>query len=158
MNIQDVLEKYPRETSYLLEILHEVFKPESPLRPTEENIKAMAKHLKTTEGHIHGVMTFYSMFPQERKTPYVISICKSIVCYLNNSEHLIKTLKTILNVDKYNISRDGLFSIKEVECLGLCDVSPAIMVNDEVYERVTEEKIKEIILELRNEYNRGKET
>ena len=98
---------------------------------------------------IYEVLTFYTMFSTEKRGKYVIRVCKSLPCHVTGGEKVVEALKEALGVDFGETTQDGLFTLEESSCLGLCGVSPVMMINDEAYGNLNPEKVKKLIDEIR---------
>jgi NADH-quinone oxidoreductase subunit E len=93
------------------------------------------------------------MLRTEKKAKYVIKVCDSLPCKVNKSMALINKIRDILNIEPGQTTADGLFSMEIVSCLGLCDESPVIMINEEVYGKLTVKKLENILYSLKNNEN-----
>lgn len=98
---------------------------------------------------IYEVLTFYTMFSTEKRGKYVIRVCKSLPCHVTGGEKVVEALKNTLGINFGETTEDGLFTLEESSCLGLCGVSPVMMINDEAYGNLTPEKVEKIINEIR---------
>lgn len=78
-------------------------------------------------------------------------VCMGTACHVNGSERVGDTVKRILNVEEGDVTLDGLFSWEEVACLGCCSISPAMMINDTAYGKLTPDKVKNIIETIRED-------
>jgi len=94
---------------------------------------------------VYGVATFYSQFTLEPKGKYVISACLGTACYVKGAQKVLETLQKELRVKEGKTTEDGKFTLNATRCLGACGLAPVIMINDEVYGRLTPEMIPEII-------------
>lgn len=94
---------------------------------------------------IYEVLTFYTMFSIHKRGKYVIRVCKSLPCHVTGGQAVIDSLKSKLEIEFGETTRDGLFTLEETSCLGLCGVSPVMMVNDEAYGNLTPEKVSQVI-------------
>ena len=112
---------------------------------TEELMNAVAEYLDMQRIAVYEVATFYSMYEHQPVGRHKICVCNSISCLLNGSEKTIDYLQEKLGVKLGEITTDGKFSIKEVECLGACVGAPAIMIGKQYYENLTPEKIDQIL-------------
>jgi NADH-quinone oxidoreductase subunit E len=91
------------------------------------------------------------MFSVEKRGKYVIRVCNSLPCHVTGGKEIIETLKKELGCDFSQTSKDGLFTLEETGCLGLCGVSPVIMINEEFYGNLTHDKVLDIINNIREE-------
>ncbi|MBO8160568.1 MAG: NADH-quinone oxidoreductase subunit NuoE [Thermosipho sp. (in: Bacteria)] len=115
----------------------------------EESAKIISKELKIPLSKIYEVLTFYTMFSTKPRGKYVIRICTSLPCHVANGREIIEAIKDELKIDFGQTTKDGLFTLEETGCLGLCGVSPVIMINQEYYGNLTPEKVREILKNLK---------
>ncbi len=105
----------------------------------------IGEHLDLPASKIYGVATFYNQFRFEPKGKHHILICRGTACHVKSSLEILKSIEEELGIKAGNTTRDGLFSIEVVACLGACGLAPLINVSDEFYGSVTTESVKEII-------------
>ena len=98
---------------------------------------------------IFGVATFYTQFRFEAVGKYFIMLCQGTACHVNGSEIIEKTIFEELGIRDGETTKDGLFTLKTVACLGCCSLSPVMMINEETYGSLTSQKIRDIIKELK---------
>ena len=101
--------------------------------------------LGITVGDVYGVATFYSFLSIKPLGEHVIMVCKSIPCWMKNSEVVVKTIEQALNCQLGETSEDGKFSLLSTNCIGACDHAPAMMMDGKVYGDLTSEKVLEIL-------------
>ncbi len=94
---------------------------------------------------IYGVSTFYSFLSTKPLGRNVIRICKSLPCYLENSQMIIKSVEDELGIKPGETTPDGKFSFELTNCIGTCDKAPAMMINDDVHGDLTPEKMSQIL-------------
>ena len=116
---------------------------------SESVISFLAEKLRLPRIEVYSVVSFYSMFTFERQGKYVIRVCNSLPCYLRGSKKVLEVLEELLGIKKGQTTRDKRFTLEEVSCLGICDQAPAMMVNEEVYGKLTPAKIKKLIGQLK---------
>lgn len=97
---------------------------------------------------ILGVATFYTQFRFKPVGKYLILLCKGTACHVNGSDLIEKTINETLGITDGETTEDGLFSLKNVACLGCCSLSPVMMINDETYGTLTPDKTKKILADL----------
>ena len=117
---------------------------------SEEGMRTIAVALHVSEARIFGTASFYSMLNLEPEGKYIIQICTNVVCTLLTENPLFEYISNSLGIRVGEVTPDGLFSIKEVECLGACGYAPAIQINADRYENLSLEKIDGIINSIRN--------
>lgn len=98
---------------------------------------------------IMGVATFYSQFRLEPVGKYLIMLCQGTACHVNGSQQIEKVINENLGIKDGETTADGLFTLKNVACLGCCSLSPVMMINDDTYGSLTPEKAVSIFNELR---------
>lgn len=118
--------------------------------PKEEAYK-LAKTMGIPLARIYEVLTFYNYFRLSPPGKYVISVCLGTACYLKGAPDIINQVKLLLNIDEGETTKDGLFELIVVRCLGCCGLAPVVTVNDTVYSAVDNKKIKEIIKKYQKE-------
>lgn len=97
---------------------------------------------------IMGVATFYTQFRLKPVGKYLIMLCKGTACHVNGSDLIERTITETLGIHDGETTEDGLFTLKNVACLGCCSLSPVMMINDETYGSLTPDKTKKILAEL----------
>ncbi|WP_349770838.1 NAD(P)H-dependent oxidoreductase subunit E [Mesotoga prima] len=102
----------------------------------------------TPLSRIYEVLTFYTMFSTHKRGKYVVRVCKSLPCHVTGGQAVIDSLKNTLEIGFGETTEDGLFTLEETSCLGLCGVSPVMMINDEAYGNLTPRRVSEIIREI----------
>jgi len=108
----------------------------------------VARILKLPRMRVYEVATFYTMFMRNPVGKYHIQICTTTPCWLCNSDSIMDTIKETLGIGVGETTKDGLFTLSEVECLGACVNAPMIQVNDDYYEDLTVADTKEILATL----------
>lgn len=105
----------------------------------------LSQILDVPMAQIYEVITFYNFFKLTPPGRNTISICMGTACYLKGAPQLIEEFKKELNVGEGETTKDGLFSLQIVRCLGCCGLSPVVMVNGKIYGKVTRDQIKAIV-------------
>lgn len=109
----------------------------------------IAKELDIPVSDIYGVATFYAQFNLEPKGKYIISVCLGTACYVKGAQLVLDKLEEVLGVPAGSTTPDGVFTLNATRCLGACGLAPVIMVNDDVYGRLTPDQIPGIIAKYR---------
>lgn len=94
---------------------------------------------------IYGVATFYAQFALQPKGKYQISVCLGTACYVKGSGDLFNKISELLGIGNGECTPDGKFSLDSCRCVGACGLAPVLMVNDEVYGRLTVDDIPGIL-------------
>ena len=112
---------------------------------SKEFIAGVAQSLNLSIGEVYGVATFYSFLATEPLGKHVIRVCKSVPCYLKDSQMIIQGVQKELGITPGEASPDGRFSFELVNCIGACDKAPAMLVNNDVHGNLTPRKIAQIL-------------
>ena len=147
--IREICESYAQENTPLIMILSDI-QNEFGYIPVEVQ-EAVSNFTGISVPEIHGVVTFYSLFSQEPKGKYVIGCCLGTACYVKGAQQIIDQFCEILGIQPGGTTKDGLFSIDALRCLGACAAAPAVTINGKIYSRVKPNEVAEIIAEYRQE-------
>ena len=94
---------------------------------------------------VYGVVTFYAMFSTEPRGKNVVRMCKSAPCHVKGAKEVLSAFESELGISCGETTADGKFTLETCECLGICDVSPAVMINDIVHGNLTPATVKNVI-------------
>lgn len=142
--VQKILSKYPDTgRDNLIPILQDIQAKNGFL--AKESIIEVGKHLKIPTSKIFGVATFYNQFRFEPYGKYHVQVCRGTACHVLGSGTVLQELEKHLKVKAGQTSRDGLFSVEVVACIGACGLAPVITVNGAFHAKVTSEDIKRIV-------------
>ena len=115
---------------------------------TTELMDAVARYLDMDPIAVYEVATFYSMYEMKPVGRHKICVCTNISCMLCDSEKIVGHLQEKLGIGFGEVTPDGRFSLKEVECLGACVGAPMFQIGEHYYEHLTPEKVDRILDEL----------
>ncbi|PZN33761.1 MAG: formate dehydrogenase subunit gamma [Proteobacteria bacterium] len=121
----------------LLQVLHAVQAQLGYVPPAAVPVIADALNLSRAE--VHGVVTFYHFFRQSPPGRHIVQICQAEACRAMHCETLTEHARKRLSIDFHQTTADGAFTLEPVYCLGNCACSPAMMVDGDLYGRVTPE-------------------
>lgn len=105
----------------------------------------IADGLGTTLSEVYGVTTFYSQFSLQPKGQYVVGVCLGTACYVKGSAKVLDKVMEELKIRVGKTTPDGKFTLQATRCLGACGLAPVMMINDEVYGRLTPDEIPAIL-------------
>jgi len=145
--IEDVLNEYADVKGSLITILQKTQDIYGYL-PTDV-IYHIAERTGSTPARVMGVATFYAQFRLQTIGKYLIMLCQGTACHVNGSERIEAAIKQELGIEDGETTADGLFTLKNVACLGCCSLSPVMMINDETYGSLTPDKAITILNELK---------
>jgi formate dehydrogenase subunit gamma len=131
----------------MLPILHKVqaefgFIPESAKQ-------VIAQALNLSRAEVHGVVSFYHDFRSHPAGRHTLKLCRAEACQAMGSEDLAKSVKARLGIDWHETTPDGAVTLEPVFCLGLCACAPAAMLDGEVYGRLDEHCLSDMVTEAR---------
>ena len=149
--LKEILEKYEKDKSNLIQILNQVQEKYGYISQNAQ--KEISEYLNISMAEVYGVITFYSRFTLEPKGKYNIAVCLGTACFVKGSEKVLDKVKEILKIDVGQTTDDGLFSIEATRCVGACGLAPVFTVNDEVYGKATPEMVESVIKRIRDEEN-----
>jgi len=110
-----------------------------------EAVPSIAAGLNLSRAEVHGVISFYHFFRTEAPGRQILYLCRAEACQAMGARALEEHVKQKLNVDFHETTADGRFSLEPVYCLGNCACSPAIMIDETVYGRVSPDRIDELL-------------
>lgn len=135
--------RYPDRRGALLPALHIAQAELGHL--SDEVMICVARELDVSEPDVYGTATFYSLLQRRPAGRHVISICHNLTCTLLGAEPLIEHLERKLGIAEGEVTPDGRFSFRRIECIGRCDGAPAMLVGDDYHGELTAEKIDAIL-------------
>jgi len=143
-SIKEVCQQLNKVKGKVLPILHAVQNICGNWLPLEA-LQLVAKELDIPYGYLYGVMTFYSMYAVTPRGKFIIRMCESAPCHVNGAENILETLKEELGIKAGETTSDGLFTLEHTACLGTCEVSPAMQINEVLFGNLTSAKVKEVL-------------
>lgn len=109
----------------------------------------VARVLNIHPVEVYGVITFYSFLSTEKKGRNIIRLCQTISCDLAGKDTIVKALERELGIKFGETTRDEKFSLEFINCMGMCDQGPAMIINDVVYTKLTPHKVVDILKNFR---------
>lgn len=110
----------------------------------------VARKLGIPGAEVFGVVSFYSYFTTKPEGRHSISVCMGTACFVRGADKITGRLKEKLGIESNETTEDGLFTLKDVRCIGACGLAPVMKIDDKVYGRVKEEDLDGIINSYRN--------
>jgi NADH-quinone oxidoreductase subunit E len=105
----------------------------------------VARLLGTSPAQLNGFVTFYTMLSTEPRGQHVVRVCTSGPCHVTGAPSIVAELKRLLGVELGETTSDGMFALEASSCLGICGVSPALMIDDDAYGNLTPEDLPRIL-------------
>jgi len=143
-------EKHGRERSALMAILEEVQRRH--FRISDYCMQVIADLLDLHPVEVFSVVSFYRFLHEGPQGQFVIRLCQTITCDMAGKEQVARQLENDLGVKFGESTPDGKFSLQWANCLGMCDQGPALLVNDQIFTRVTPERVHGILEQCRRAF------
>ena len=135
---KEIIDMYPQKRSALGPLLYLAQEKDGYI--SNDSIVEISNLIGITEVQVKSVASFYSMYKEEQTGKYLLSVCKSISCEINDSRSVIDSVKNFTGLENYETDTEKVFTFEEVECIGACGGAPAVQVNYETVEGLTPEK------------------
>ena len=139
----EVIEKNKDLPGALLPVLHEAQEIYGYL-PIEVQ-QMVADGLGVSLSEVYGVATFYSRFILTPKGKHQINVCLGTACYVKGSDKVLEEVEKMLGIKSGECTPDGLFSIESCRCVGACGLAPVMMIDEEVYGKLTPAEVHKIL-------------
>ena len=141
--IREFVSKYGEGRGSLLPVLQEIQLKHGYV--SEFAQQEIAHILDIHPVEVYGVITFYSFLSTERKGRYIIRLCQTISCDLAGKDAIVRTLERELGITFGETTKDEKFSLEFINCMGMCDQGPAMIINDQVFTDLTPHKVVDIL-------------
>ena len=145
--IRQVIEERQGQAGALLPILHGIQDALGFVPP--ESTPEIAKALNLSRAEVHGVVSFYHYFRTTPSGKHRFFVCRAESCQAMGADRLIEHAKTKLGIGFHETTPDGKFTLEPIYCLGNCALSPAMMVNEEIYGCVSPERFDALLREVK---------
>ncbi len=145
--IPEILKRYPIKASAMLPLLNLAQEEEGWV--SEDSMREIAKLLDLTPPKVYEVATFYTMLNLKPIGRFHLQVCKSLMCALVGSDTLIRWIDEELGIKPGETTEDGMFTLSAVECLASCGTAPMMQVNNDYFERLTHEKVRQVFEDIR---------
>jgi formate dehydrogenase subunit gamma len=144
-DLKDILDAYAQVPGPLLLVLHAVqrrlgFVP-------DDAVPYIAERLNLSRAEVHGVLSFYHHFRRAPSGRHVVQVCRAESCQAMGAERLVRYAQERLGIQFHQTTPDGAFSLQPVYCLGNCACSPAVMIDEELFGRVSPEQLDALLTE-----------
>lgn len=146
---EEIKARYPDARSAMMPLLYLAQSAEGHV--SREGLREVAEILGLRTAEVEAVASFYTMLRLTPAGKYILSICTNVSCALRGGKELFETAKQELGPGCEGVTPDGLLTLHEEECLGACDAAPLVQVNFCNYDRMTKERLLELIEALRRE-------
>jgi NADH-quinone oxidoreductase subunit E len=142
-----LLPLYPTKEAVLLPTLHLVQETWGWISP--EAVHYVGNLLDLSPATVFGVVSFYDMYNTKPVGKYQLRVCTNLSCMVSNAYDIYEHLCDRLQVVSHETTKDGLYTVVEVECLGSCDTAPVVQVNNDYHESMSVAKMDDLLTRLR---------
>jgi NADH-quinone oxidoreductase subunit E/NADP-reducing hydrogenase subunit HndA len=141
--LEDFIDSLETTKGALIEILH---KAQGIFGYLPRDVQLfVARKLGIPGAEVYGVVSFYSYFTTKPSGKHTISVCMGTACFVRGAGKIVESFKEKLGIEANETTKDGLFTMKDVRCIGACGLAPVVMVDGKVYGRVKVEDIDDIL-------------
>lgn len=146
--LQEIITKYKNVRGALIPVLHEAQDVYGYLPLSVQ--KKVSEGLNVPLTEIYGVVTFYTQFTLQPKGKFKIQLCLGTACYVKGASLVLDKLQEKLGIHVGDCTDDGKFSLDACRCIGACGLAPVMMINDDVYGRLSPDDVEGIIDKYKN--------
>lgn len=105
----------------------------------------IAREMGIPQTDVYSFVTFYAMLSVKPRGKYIIRMCKSAPCHVKGAKEIVRALEDLLHIKMGETTEDNRFTLEYCPCLGICEVSPAIMINEKTYGNLTPDSVRSIV-------------
>jgi len=147
--LKSFIDENQSETSGLMPVLHEAQEIFGCI-PIEVQ-KFISQEMNVSVAEIYGVVTFYSRFSTEPVGKHLVGVCLGTACYVRGAQAILDEVSKALSIKPEHTTDDGQFTLTATRCVGACGLAPVMMIDDDVYGRLTPDQIPMIL----SKYNKA---
>ena len=141
--VAKVLSSYPKEKRYSLAILQDLQHKFGYV--PRECLELVSKELGLKLSALYSMATFYRALSLEPRGKHIIRVCDGTACHIRGASVLLDSLKRSLKVNPGETTKDGLFTVETVNCLGACAIAPVMVVDEKYYPKVKPDEVDLIL-------------
>ncbi len=142
-DMERIRARYDNPASAILPLFHYIQGSQGYL--SEDALTFVAEFIGVPHVRAFEVATYYTMLFTDAPGRHLIQVCRNLSCYANGSMDLLAALKRELNIEVGEKTEDGIFSLVEVECIGACDLAPAMMIDEDLHGNVSPDSVRRIL-------------
>ena len=146
---EEIIKQYPQKRSAVMPLLY--IAQEHTAYITQPAVEWVAAQLEMPPVQIWEVATFYTMYYKKPVGQYHVQVCRTLPCALRGARKVSEYFHKKLGVNPGEVTKDGMWSFEEVECLGSCGTAPMCQINDVFFENLTDEKLDQIVARIEKE-------
>jgi NADH-quinone oxidoreductase E subunit len=146
---QEIIAQYPQKRSAVMPLLY--IAQEHTKYITQSAVEWVAAQLEMPPVQIWEVATFYTMYYKKPIGQYHVQVCRTLPCALRGARKVSEYFHKKFGVQPGEVTKDGMWSFEEVECLGSCGTAPMCQINDVFFENLTDEKLDQLVARIEKE-------
>jgi NADH-quinone oxidoreductase subunit E len=146
--LNDILTRYPTKMAACIPLLHLCQEQEGYI--SEDVVFFVSNRLDLPTSHVKGVVTFYTLFNQEKVGQHQVWVCRTLPCALRGSGEVIAQCEKRLGIHVGQTTPDGKVTLRTAECLASCGTAPMMQVDKEYFENLTPERVDQILTKLQS--------
>lgn len=145
--INEIIEKYNSDKSALISILYEIQTEDGYLN--QEVLKSVATSLEISLIQLFGIVTFCKIFRLEPSGKHIIRVCLGTACHVRGAPKILEEFERHLNIKTGETTKDLMFTLEKVNCLGCCALGPVVVIDDDnYYGQMTQAKVTSLLKKL----------
>ncbi len=145
--IDAIVEKYRGAPGALIPVLHAV---QAEFGYLSQDVQArVAECLNIPAVKVSGVVSFYHFFTDKAKGRFEVGICMGTACYVRGAAEIVREFEKHLGIKMGETTKDQKFTLSSTRCIGACGLAPVVTVNDDVYGKLTVDKVKDLVQSYR---------
>ena len=145
---EKIIQRYRKKKGILIPLLQDIqaiygYVP-------QESIELISKELSIYPVEIYGILTFYAQFYLTSRGKYIIRVCQGTACHVMGGKRILDYLSDKLGIKEGETTKDGIFSLERVACLGCCGMAPVVAINNDFYGRSTIQRVNRLLDKYRS--------
>ena len=141
--IKEIIERYQPERRFALAIMQDIQREFNYI--PEEAFALIKGHIGGSVGQLYAIATFYKALSLKPKGKHIIKVCDGTACHIRGSVTLLDAIKRRLGIEGGQTTKDGLFTLETVNCLGACAIAPVMIIGEEYFGSLTIEKLEAVL-------------
>lgn len=143
VKVAEIASRYKGRPEMLMKVIIQVQKIEPAFSAAVAAV--IAREMEIPQTRVYSFITFYAMLSVKPRGKYIIRMCKSAPCHVRGAREIVNALEDLLHIKMGETTDDKRFTLEYCPCLGVCEESPAIMINEKAYVNLTPESVRDIV-------------
>ena len=146
---KEIVKKHGRDKTSLIAVLQDIQEEYNYL--PKEALSAVGEQLDIPASRIYEVATFYNTFSLNPRGQYLVEVCAGTACHVQGAFNLMDRLKRDLKIERGETTKDNMFTLEEVRCLGCCSLAPVVRIGGNIHPYLTQDEIPRILRNYRKQ-------